>query len=90
MRVALHIDSATDDEMRRAVLAWHFTTPAYPAPLLALDGLVVKVCGTHWNLESPPIPPSRAAQILEAMTGDDMLAALKVWRDVNERAKEDA
>jgi hypothetical protein len=81
MRVALHIDSATDEEMRRALLAWHFTTPTYPKPVLALDGLVVKVCGVSWNIESPPIGPARAAQILDATKSDEDLNWLKVWRD---------
>ena len=35
MRVTLNIDSATDDEMRRALLAWHFTHDFYPEPKLA-------------------------------------------------------
>jgi hypothetical protein len=77
MRVALHIDSAKDDEMRRAVLAWHFTTPFFKTPGLALDGLVVKVCGSSWNIESPPIEATRAALIIDATTSDDHLDWLK-------------
>jgi hypothetical protein len=81
MRVTLKIDSANDEEMKRAVLAWHFTSEFYPKPGLELDGLVVKVCGSSWNIESPPIPAKRADQIIEATISDQHLGWLKMWRD---------
>jgi hypothetical protein len=90
MRVSLHIDSAKDEEMRRALLAWHFTEDLYPRPPLTLNGLVVKVCGSSWNIESPPIAAERANQIIEATKDDNHLAALKVWRDIKLREQRTA
>jgi hypothetical protein len=83
MRVTLHIDSCTDAEMRRAVLAWHVTDTSgrYKKPVLALDGLVVKVMGSSWNIDSPPIEPERAEQIVRAARCAQQLEWLKEWRD---------
>ena len=80
MRVTLKIDSATGDEMKRALLAWHFTADLYDPPKLALDGLVVKVCGSGYYVESPPIDAARAQQITEAARSAEHLTALKLWR----------
>jgi hypothetical protein len=81
MRASLHIDSANDDQMRRAVLAWHFTSTDYEAPKLALDGMTVKVCGIAWTIDSPPIPVERAAQILHASLSKESLELLREHHD---------
>lgn len=81
MRVSLHIDSASDAEMRRAVLAWHFTTPMFKTPLLALDGMTVKVGGCAWTIDSPPIETERGALILRAAESADGLKAVEHLRD---------
>jgi hypothetical protein len=91
MRVTLRMDSVSDAEMKRALLAWHYTTPLYTKPALTLDGLVVKVEGSGWNIESPPISAARAEQIIEATKSDDHLGWLRLYRDetlINTNSKE--
>jgi hypothetical protein len=87
MRVSLHIDSASDAEMKRAVLAWHFTTPMFKTPLLALDGMTVKVCGCAWTVDSPPIETERASLILQAAESNDGLKVVEHLRDSHGEVK---
>jgi hypothetical protein len=82
MRASLHIDSANDDELRRALLAWHFTSAEYEPPKLELNGMTVKVGGpAAWTIDSPPIPVERAAKILHASLSQDSLDLLREHRD---------